>query len=313
MAVSGMTGPLVVFGQNPAQAGTNYQPDNNGDQGPSAFFGGIMTLDPRYGYRAALQSGTLAAIGFFQTSEHLVVDQVPSTAAVANVATAFAAVANLPLVLVTVTGAGVTVSTAPLTIPQSGITLPAGTRFLDGPPGQIFFGQNGAVAVVDPRTMLSRVVSITSSSGATGTTFTVRGIDVFGFAVTEVITQVAGTTVFGRKGFKAVLSVTPATTDAAHTYSVGTGDVFEFPLMTTAFSQTQITWNNGDIAANTGFLAADTTSPATGTTGSVRGTYAVQSASDGTKRLQVSIAPPPQNMGAVNGAASLFGVVQFSG
>lgn len=312
MAVSGMTGPLVVFGQNPPQAGTNYQPDYNGDQGPSAFAGGIMTLDPRYGYRAALQVGTLAAVGFYQTSEHLVIDQVPAVAATANLANQ-STIINAPLSLTSGTGAGLTVSTAPLTIPQSGITLPIGTRFIDGPPGVILFGQNGAVAAIDPRTMLSRVLSVTAPAGATVPTFILRGIDVFGFLVTETITVVAGTTVFGKKGFKALLSATPASTDAGHLYGIGTGDVFEFPMMVTNFSQAEITWNNGNIIANTGFLAADTTSPATAITGSVRGTYAVQSASDGTKRLQVSLAPPPQNMGATNGAASLFGVVQFSG
>jgi hypothetical protein len=89
--------------------------------------------------------------------------------------------------------------------------------------------------------------------------------------------------------------------------------VYEFPLLVTAFSQVSITWNNTDITANTGFVAADVTTPATTSTGSVRGTYAVQSASDGTKRLQVYIRPAPYNVANTNGAASLFGQVQYSG
>jgi hypothetical protein len=50
-----------------------------------------------------------------------------------------------------------------------------------------------------------------------------------------------------------------------------------------------------------------TTSPATTTTGDVRGTYAVQSATDKTKRLFFYQNPPVTNIGSV---AGLFGVTQ---
>lgn len=313
MAASGMAGPLVVFGQNPATPGTQYQPDYNPDLGPSAFFGGIMLLDPRYGYRAPLQAGALAALGFYQSAYYDAVDAVPSTLAVANIGAAAAVVSGTPMVLVAASGAGITVSAAALTIPQSGIVLPIGTRFIDGAPGTISYGPQSTVAAVDPRTMLARAVSITANAGAAGGPFTVRGFDVFGFALTEIITAVAATTVNGKKGFKSVVSVTPGVTDAGHTYSVGTADVYEFPMQTTQFSQVSITWANADIVATAGYVAADATTPATGITGSVRGTYATQSASNGANRLQISINPAPYNVFATNGPASLFGVSQFAG
>lgn len=312
MAVSGMTGPLVVYGQNPAQPGTSYQPDYNGDRGPSAFDGGIMLLDPRYGYRAPLQAGTLAAIGWYQSAEHLVIDQAPATLGTAVLA-ALAASATTAIALVTVTGAGITVSTTALTMPASGVILPVGTRFIDGAPAMINFGQSSAVAAFDPRTMIGRALSVTAAAGATATTCTLRGFDAAGFPLTETVTISAGATVSGKKGFKALTSATLNAIDAGHAYSVGTLDVFEFPMAVYLFSQASITWNNADIVANTGFLAADATTPATATTGSVRGTYAVQSASDGTKRLQVSVQPAPYNVGVANGVSSLYGVTNFAG
>jgi hypothetical protein len=308
-----MAGPLIVYGQNPSQAGTAYQSDYNPDLGPSAFYGGIMLLDPRYGYRAALQAGSLAAVGFYQSATYQMIDAVPSTLAVANIGAAAATVSGTPMTLVSATGAGITVSTAAMTIPQSGITLPIGARFIDGAPGVIAFGQQSTVAAVDPRTMISRAVSITANAGATGGAFTVRGFDVFGFPMTETITAVAASTVNGKKGFKSVTSVTPGVTDAGHTYSVGTSDVYEFPMQVTQFSQLAITWANADITANTGFVVADVTTPATAVTGSVRGTYATQSASNGANRLQVSVDPAAYNIGSTTGPASLFGVVNFAG
>lgn len=311
MGVAGSTGPIIAFGQNPPIGGTGYQPDYNGDRGPSAFDSGIMLLDARYGFRPGLQANALQAVGFFGMSV-VAIDQVPSTIAVANIAAAANVVSGTPMTLVAATGAGITVSTAALTIPQSGVTAPVGTRFIDGLPAVILFGQNGSLGAVDPRTMIGRAVSITGSASATGGNMVVRGLSPDGFPISETIAAPAGaTTVNGKKGYKAVFSVTPAFTDA-HNYSVGTTDIYEFPLMVTNFAQVEIFWNNAVITANTGFLAADTTSPATATTGSVRGTYATQSASDGTKRLIVIINVMAYNAVAVNGAASLYGVAQFT-
>lgn len=313
MTISAQPGPLIIYGQNLAQGGSNASPDYNQDAGPSAVAGGFMKLDPRYGYRAPLAAGTLAAVGFFQNPPVLVVDQVPSTAATANLAALANVTSGTAMTLVAATGAGITVSTTALTLPASGVTTPVGTRFIDGAPGVITFSPNPSIVTYDPRTMLSRCLSITGVASGTGGAFLCRGADSFGFPVTEQITVGAGAvTANGQKGFKALYSVTPLFTDA-HTYSVGTADIFEFPMQVLSFAAVGVTWNNGYIVANTGLVTASVTTPATATSGSVRGTYAVQSASDGTKRLQMEVQVPAQSIGAANGVASLFGVVNYSG
>ena len=94
----------------------------------------------------------------------------------------------------------------------------------------------------------------------------------------------AGLTVTSKKAFKWITSVVPSGTNAG-TVSVGTADIFEFPLHGVAFHDTTIYWNEGLISANAGYTAPDATTPSTNLTGSPRGTYATQSASDGVKLL----------------------------
>ena len=67
--------------------------------------------------------------------------------------------------------------------------------------------------------------------------------------------------------------------------------------------------NNAAITSATGYVAAVLTSPATASTGDVRGTYAVQTPTDGTLLLGVSQSPLVANMGSTTG---LFGVTQYT-
>lgn len=165
----------------------------------------------------------------------------------------------------------------------------------------------------DPTKMLARVVAITAAAAASGTVvFTIKGYDVYGYPMSEAITAAANTQTLGKKAWKYIASVTPATTDAQN-YSIDTTDTIGFSLRADFFSYLAMFYGspatpaNNAITAATGFVTADTTTPATTTTGDVRGTYALQSASDGTKRLTIFITPSVANIGSIVG---LTGVAQ---
>jgi len=187
----------------------------------------------------------------------------------------------------------------------------------NGMPGALIpLGAAGTIQLWNPYALISRGVNIVcnSASGAGGT-FTVRGFDIYGYPMTEVITSVpaSATTTSGLKAWKYILSVTPNTTDATYTYSVGTQDIIGFPIRSDNFTvgidfDTVIMSNNATIAATTGYLAAVPTT-ATATTGDVRGTFALQTASNGT--LSVIFQQSPK-VGSLTSAAGLFGVTQYA-
>jgi hypothetical protein len=169
------------------------------------------------------------------------------------------------------------------------------------------FGQGGTVQMWNPQALCARTVAITAAASAVGTvTFLVSGYDIYGVPMTERIASTASTQTAGKKAFKYIASVTPSATDAIN-YSVDTLDVFGFPLRSDFWADVNVDYNAAHLTASTGYLAAVTTSPATTTTGDVRGTYAVQSAADASKRLFFSQTPLVTNVGS---NAGLFGVTQ---
>jgi hypothetical protein len=63
MAITAFSGPLVVFGQQPAGVGPT--PDYNPDLGPSLFYAGAGILDPRAAYSYAPGQGSTALTAGF--------------------------------------------------------------------------------------------------------------------------------------------------------------------------------------------------------------------------------------------------------
>lgn len=180
-----------------------------------------------------------------------------------------------------------------------------GTSALAQPFGLL--GQPSSVYLWNPQALIARAVSVTGSSSSTGGNITISGYDIYGVPMSEVIAAPAGaTTVNGKKAFKYISSVVPAFTDA-HNYSVGTTDIYGFPMRSDYFGDVAINYASAAITANTGYVAAVTTSPATTTTGDVRGTYALQTAANASNRLIVRQFVIPANMGSISG---LFGVTQ---
>src|SRR6185437_10847613 len=309
MAISSDTGPLLIGTPGNSAASANpifFIPDNNPDLGPSAFQVGFGVLDARMGILNGSQAATAQAAVLWSNTDLLGVFQAPSTAAAANIAAAANPTSGTPLALVSSSGSGVTVLASAVLIPPTGITVAAGSLALDTAPVVLTYGQNGSVVTMDPRNQLARCVSVTGVSGGSGGTILVSGADVWGAPMSQLITLASGVnTVNSTKAFKFIYSATPQFTDT-HAISVGTADIFGFPFRVDDWTQCSVYWNNAAITASTGFVAAVTTT-ATTTTGDVRGTYAVQSASDGTKKLSLSVNVPPWNA-ATN--AGVYGVTQ---
>jgi hypothetical protein len=189
------------------------------------------------------------------------------------------------------------------------------TGLFTGAASTIPFGTAGTIQAFNPGDMISRAVSITSTTSQVVQTFTVNSLDVFGYPVTELITTVGtgATTTLGKKAHKYILSVTPSVTDGTGSYSVGTQDIIGFPIRSdnwqaAADYDISLMFNNAAIAANTGYLAAVLTTP-TNATGDVRGTYALQTPSNGTLRLIATQTPLVANLGS---AIGLSGQPQFA-
>jgi hypothetical protein len=153
-----------------------------------------------------------------------------------------------------------------------------------------------------------RALQINTST--TARAITISGYDYFGQAMTETITvATAGTAKSGKKAFYQVASAT--INGSATAVTIGTTDILGLPIRAIdAGYVVKVGWNN-TLAQDAGtFVAADMTNPATATTGDVRGTYTPSSASDGIKRLVMTIAVPAIGCGPNATRVGALGVTQ---
>lgn len=308
MSITPFDGPIGTFPQAPLSG----MPANaNPETGPSFFNHGIMLLDPRgpVTYKAGQNLGSQVSGWYSGNCE--VINQVPSVITANNIAAAQTATANTALTLVSSNTTGITISTSIVRL-DTGATV-TGLLAIDSAMTTVKFGTAQTIQVWSPATAIARNVRITCNGADQTGTFTVVGFDIYGNPMSETIAGTAasaGTTVAvaGLKAFKYVRSVTPAGTVNSTGVTVGTGDVIGFPLRVDHVGYIDINFNSTAVTLGTGFTAA-VTSTATATSGDVRGTYALQLASDGTRRLTVFIAPAVANVGSTTG---LLGVAQFS-
>lgn len=316
MTTTGFPGPMSIEGLKPPMLGpvpyiggqaASGVPENP-DFAPSFGWCGFGVRDPRYLQR--IGQGANVAGGypnqdcgwFFGAGPGIyAIDQIPSTAAAANIATGATTVGGS----MTLQGAstGITVLSAPLTILPTGRVIPAGALVLDGNPTYVGGGTSGAFAFMNPANSLSRAVVV----AGTGANVTINGADIYGVPITQTLAAPGTST----KAFKFIYSVIGHAIAAAVT--VGTADVFGLPLyaaewpgMLTYFAAPQASL----ITASPTFVAG-VTSAASATTGDVRGTIA-PSASDGAKKLTVF---QPLNFGVIGSSyaavlAALIGVPQ---
>ena len=172
----------------------------------------------------------------------------------------------------------------------------------------------GAGAMLDPRQSIARGLQFVSSqAGDNAQTMTIRGYDIYGFPMTQVITMNGAGVVNTTRAFKYIASIT-ASALLAGNLSIGTSDIYGFPLRSKMWEHMEIYMNGLQVtAASTGYVAAVDATP-TNITGDVRGTYAVQTASNGTRRLVMYQTVPLFNMTAATpqNYASLYGQTQFT-
>lgn len=202
---------------------------------------------------------------------------------------------------------------------QYGPSAPAATAAAYGGPMEAGFAR-----VMNPNEMLARNLSIALETSATFSAV-VNGWDVWGNAMTEVISVTSQTTAGGKKAFKYIGSVTSGAGSTTTGVAIGLGDTFGVPFRADSFGQVLITWNNVAATNSNGFSNA-VLSAATNTSGDVRGSVQISTAvvtgglatavsliaSNGTGRLTIF-----QNIGVWNqvnatpvNTAPLFGVAQ---
>jgi hypothetical protein len=297
MTVVHHVGPLVV-------SGADAPGDSNPSAGPSLFRHGVGLLDPRF--NAGFGSGENAATyAWYGTTRIPILDAIPTAMFANNIAASQVPVAGTPLTLVTVSGNGIiagasvrnavtgVLATPVLAMENLATPINASASF-------------PTISLYDPRDAVSRNVRITSAGADAGGTFTVKGFDFYGFPVTEIITGAGVGVASGKKAFKYIQSITPSAGLSGANVQAGNGDVFGLMLRAETMPYVELYAAGLLVTAATGFTGAVTTDPSTPLLGDVRGTYAVQTPSDGIRRLQFFWTPDPAAL-FTNG---LFGVPQ---
>lgn len=155
-----------------------------------------------------------------------------------------------------------------------------------------------------------RAVSVTQVTGGTARAFTVSGYDVYGQAMSEQITSVAAATTNGKKAFYQISSVTVAGGGTTTAITVGTTDILGSPVRILDLGYIVHAGYNNTLADDAGTAVAAVTTTATTTTGDVRGTFVPASATDGIKRLVMTIALPAIAVGPNATRTGAFGVTQ---
>lgn len=239
MTIAASQGPIVTYR---AGAGQSGNPANQNPQaGPSSFVHGIVMQDLRDPYcYVPGSSSTTPVYGWLGSG--VVLDQVPSAISAVNIAASQTPGSATTLTLVSSSGAGITVG-ATLYSGATG-SLVTGLLAIDTAMAGQSYGQDGTINVWDPTKACARNVRITSGGDDSGLTFLVSGYDIYWQPMSEAITGANAGVASGAKAFKYISSITVSGGTVATTVSVGTGDVFGFPLRVDRLPYATIWWNN---------------------------------------------------------------------
>lgn len=300
MAKTMHSGPVIA-----GRGTTNDDPDF----GPSVLQNGALLMDPRFPYTDNVT--TVNTVGWRGINYIPCLDAVPATASATVLAAAQAGIVSTKLTLNTTSAGGALVQIAsPVTVLPMRTVVPAGAVAIDSLPGTLSWGQTGCVNEYDPTKALARTLTVTWAGNDTAASLNVTGWDTYGQPMTEHIAGGSGTTTNGNKAFKFLGTATPAGTVSGSNISLGTRDVFGFPLRVDSFAYVNYFWNSAEGTA-TGITYASTSTP-TSATGDVRGTVS-PGTSNGVIALQVFVTPRPAALvanGATVMSVGLVGQVQ---
>lgn len=155
-----------------------------------------------------------------------------------------------------------------------------------------------------------RNLRITSVGNDSGITFTATGRDYYGQPMSETITGANAGVASGKKAFYQVSTIAVSGATATNV-TAGTGDVLGLPYRLLDITHiVAVKWASALADDSATVVAADTTSPATTTTGDVRGTVDPSSATNGSRRLTVTMFLPAIASGPNATRAGALGVNQ---
>jgi len=147
------------------------------------------------------------------------------------------------------------------------------------------FISNGVMTMDVPRTVTLGVSTILTSG-----TFLFYGTDYYNEPLSEEIgITTTDITVNGKKAFKTVTCIAAKNTITSGTVSVGFSNIFGLPFACAGAWDVLAAWadTTAQTVDGTKVTAADTTSPATTKTGDARGTFAVTTTPDGSKKFRI--------------------------
>jgi hypothetical protein len=330
MGITANSGPYVSYGitQTTSGAVTEY----NEERAPSLFDLGQAMLDPRsyYNYDPGSPVGTQIK-GFYDQT--VTIDFCPwakNSSAIAP-STGNAPTAGTALTLTALASIGTFTTT--LIAPETGQSV--SVIAIDSTSSVLTFGSGGTVALWNPNASPGRTITVINSSNANSELYYVNGRDMYGIKMTELIGASTTSTGAGqgKKAFKYIQSVIPATNTTISATGVGIGftDTFGLPIYAPYFTATTVVVSSVPTTANVIALTsanatvASTVATATSTTPDARGTYTSSIATSGTSGtlsaansttvrvyIQQNVNALMANGITASSQASMFGITQFS-
>jgi hypothetical protein len=333
MGITAISGPQISYGLTLSSSGAVGE--YNEQRGPSMCDLGEALIDPRpqFSYRPGAginspNSSTPSApvYGWAGLFGGPVVDQVPTTISTNAVALSFSATGTAPFTV------SPTLSTAGGQLTKitnyfgSTLTTAVTVFAIDSAMAGAAFGSAGTVNIWDPTKAVSRCLTINGTSGSSNTNYVFSGFDLYGFQMTATIQGTsagAGNTVTTAKAFKYLQTVTAntTTTGGSSNVTVGTADVYGFPLRLDHPAYVTVWWGPSTAATlvsiSSGLHTFGAMVTPTSTTGDVRGTFASTTASSTANGFKLVVIESPSvanlaTVGTSNVWTSSAGVVASS-